>query len=77
MLGSLNYDRNADLRIHADLRISNADLQIHADLRINMEDLIYEKLTYALNGIYFKVHNKLGRFGRERQYGDAIEMLLK
>ena len=42
-----------------------------------MEDLIYEKLTYALNGIYFKVHNKLGRFGRERQYGDAIEMLLK
>ncbi len=42
-----------------------------------MDALIYHELTYNLNGIYFKVHNQLGRFGKERQYGDAIEMLLK
>ncbi len=36
-------------------------------------ELVYPELSYALNGILFKVHNTLGRFCRERQYADAIE----
>ncbi len=39
--------------------------------------LIYEETTYNLNGILFKVHNELGRFCNEKQYGDAIESYLK
>ncbi|MBI4143130.1 GxxExxY protein [Candidatus Uhrbacteria bacterium] len=35
--------------------------------------LIYQELTYALNGIFFEVHNTLGRYCNEQQYADAIE----
>ena len=38
---------------------------------------MFKELSYTLNGIFFKVHNDLGRFCRERQYADAIEQLLK
>lgn len=37
------------------------------------EKLVYSKLSYALNGILFAVHNELGRFQNEKQYADAIE----
>lgn len=39
--------------------------------------LIYEELSYLLNGFLFAVHNRLGRFAREKQYGDAFEQLLQ
>lgn len=39
--------------------------------------LIYGDLTYQLNGIFFTVHNELGRYRNEQQYGDAIEQHLK
>lgn len=42
-----------------------------------MTKLIYEDLTYRLNGIFFKVHNEIGRFASEKQYGDAVEKFLK
>jgi len=35
--------------------------------------LIFEKFTYLLNGILFETHNVLGRYCREKQYGDYIE----
>lgn len=38
--------------------------------------IIYPELSYKLNGIFFEVHNKLGRFCSEKQYNDAIEVLL-
>jgi GxxExxY protein len=34
------------------------------------------ELCYKLNGLFFKVHNDLGRFARERQYADLFEPLL-
>lgn len=43
-----------------------------------MEDKIVEKeLSYKLGGIFFKIQKELGRFCRERQYGDALEKELK
>jgi len=39
--------------------------------------LIHPELSYVLNGICFAVHNELGRFAKEKQYGDLLEEKLK
>lgn len=41
------------------------------------EGLLYPELSYLITGICFEIHNKLGRYGRERQYCDLIEEKLK
>ncbi len=44
----------------------------------NSEDkLIHRELSYTLTGACFDVHNKLGRFAREKQYSDLLEQKLK
>jgi len=43
----------------------------------NKEKIVYPELSYKIGGILFDVQNNLGRFCNERQYGDAIEKLLK
>ena len=35
--------------------------------------LLYEKETFKLNGIAYRVQNQLGRFCREKQYSDLYE----
>ena len=55
---------------------------MHANLTNNGdgkegEKIIYRELSYVINGILFSIHNAIGRFGREKQYGDALEMELK
>lgn len=40
-------------------------------------NLVYPELSYELNGLFFTVHNDLGRFCREKQYCDAFEKVLK
>ena len=35
--------------------------------------LIYPELSYKLNGIFFEVQNRLGRYSTEKQYADAVE----
>lgn len=46
-------------------------------MRYRNKDLIYPELSYLINGLLFKVHNKLGRFKNEKQYADALEDFLK
>jgi len=41
------------------------------------KEIIYKELSYKLNGIFYYVHNKLGRYCSHRQYADAIEFILK
>jgi GxxExxY protein len=36
-------------------------------------EILCPKLSYSVTGTCFDVHNSLGRFSRERQYGDRIE----
>jgi len=42
-----------------------------------MGNIIYSDLSYKINGILFKVHNQLGKFGTEKQYADLIEHYLR
>ena len=51
---------------------------MHAnDTNRKMRKIIYPELSYALTGICFNVHNELGRYEREKQYGDLLEEKLK
>lgn len=43
----------------------------------NQDKVLYRGLSYEVCGLCFKTHNTLGRFRNEKQYGDALETLLK
>jgi len=43
----------------------------------NKNKLLYPELSYKITGVLFRVHNELGRFCREIQYGDLLENELK
>lgn len=54
-------------------------LMIHSNdsnKRIRKE-LVFKELSYGLNGIFYDIHNKLGRNLLEKQYADAFEVTLK
>ncbi len=40
------------------------------------EKVLYPELSYKITGLLFETHNSLGRYCREKQYGDAFEQLL-
>ena len=44
---------------------------------VKIPDIIYPELSYKINGIFFTVHNELGRMCNEQQYADAIEGYFK
>ncbi len=41
------------------------------------QKVIHPELSYLLTGICFEVHNELGRFSREKQYCDLLEIRLR
>jgi len=45
--------------------------------QINNKELIYPELSYRLTGLFFKIHNELGRHCDEKQYADVLELLFK
>ena len=38
--------------------------------------VVYPELSYKIVGVLFSVHNSLGRFCTEKQYGDAVQNAL-
>jgi len=44
---------------------------------IRNKNILYPKLSYISYGLFYKIHNQLGRFRNEKQYADAFEELLK
>lgn len=61
---ALNFDNDTNIRMSTD--DTNKD-----------KKLIYPQLSYLLIGICFDVHNLLGCYARERQYGNSIQDRLK
>jgi len=45
-------------------------------MRIEKE-ILHKELSYKLNGLFFEVQNRLGRYLAEKQYADGLEVLLE
>ncbi len=45
--------------------------------KVVSEKVLYPELSYLVTGILFDTQNALGRYAREKQYGDLIETKLK
>jgi hypothetical protein len=41
--------------------------------RIIKKEVLFPGLSYKLNGLFFAIQNKLGRYRNEKQYADALE----
>jgi GxxExxY protein len=59
------------------IQVSDANIRMHTNAANNTNKLIYPELSYTLTGICFETHNALGRYSREKQYGDEIAKRLR
>ena len=44
---------------------------------MSKENILFAELSFKITGLFFRVHNKLGRFRSEKTYGDALEKELQ
>ena len=54
----------------------NTNLLIPANKKQESE-LLYSELSFDVVGLCYNVHNELGRFAKEKQYGDCLEEKLR
>ena len=54
----------------------NTNLLIPANGKEGGVELLYPELSYKITGVCFAVHNELGQFAREKQYGDLLDKKL-
>ncbi|MEK7108805.1 MAG: GxxExxY protein [Patescibacteria group bacterium] len=50
---------------------------MHANVANDAHELIHPELSYRLTGLFYAVHNGLGRNLLEKQYADGLEVELK
>lgn len=55
---------------------SDTNIRMHTNATNKNTKLLYPQLSYLITGICFDVHNNLGRYSREKQYGDDLELKL-
>ncbi|TSC68380.1 MAG: Uncharacterized protein G01um101472_3 [Parcubacteria group bacterium Gr01-1014_72] len=63
------------------MNANDTNIKVHdANIRMSANEtnkpvgkIIYPEISYIITGICFDAHNSLGRFAREKQYGDEIE----
>ena len=46
-------------------------------VKLKKEDILFADLSYKITGLCFFVHQKLGRFAKEKQYCNLLEAQLK
>ena len=46
-------------------------------IQIKNKEIIFPEISYRLTGLFYKIHNKLGRFCTEKQYTDALAISLQ
>lgn len=44
--------------------------------KLRRSDIVYPQLSYKISGLLFEVHNELGQYCKEKQYGDLFEKYL-
>lgn len=52
-------------------------MQISEHMRTPRTEIIHKELSYEIVGFLYKVHDVLGRYAREKQYGDLFEHMLR
>ena len=45
--------------------------------RTTRKNILYKDLSYKLGGVFFQTQDTLGRFAREKQYGNLLEARFK
>jgi len=69
---SKNGDKQNDANLQIICQFTNCEYNMKS-----FNKLIHPELSYKITGVLFAVHNELGRFRNEKEYGDAIETHLK
>lgn len=52
-------------------------MRMHSNVANDAHELIHPELSYRLTGIFYSIHNGLGRNLLEKQYADAFEEELR